>query len=118
MADNTENVSFSELEEIEKALHIYLKAKFVADVAETSGTELTEVEMTDIGIDKVVLEPEDFLYIADSYREKAQPAGSVDMSGIAELVEQLSRQAPEKTEEEKPPSPFALIDDDDDPDFI
>ena len=48
--------------------------------------------------------------------------GSEDLSmrgsSQAELVEQLSRQAPEKTEEEKPPSPFALIDDDDDPDFI
>ncbi len=117
MADNTEGVSFSELEEIEKSLQMYLKAKFIVDVAETGGTEISEVEMSDIGIDRVELAQEDFLFIADSYKTEKPAAASVDMTEITQLLSQLAASGPKEDDSQKEPSPFALIDDDDDPDF-
>lgn len=117
MADYSEGFSFTDLEELMKDLHIFLKAKFIVDAAESAGTEIDEVEMSDIGIDKVELVKDDFIYLADTYKPEKPQSAAVDMSGISELIAALSA----KNEEEEKPgpvSPFALIDDDDDPDLM
>ncbi len=119
MSEYTDGLTFEELHELMQNLQAFLKAKFVVDVAETSGTDISEVEMADIGIDKVNLEKEDFCYLADNYKEAAAPAPALDMSALTEVLSGLTMRL--GTEEEKKPaapSPFALLDDDDDPDDL
>ena len=120
MAEYTEGMSFSDLESLVRDLHVFLKAKFIMDVAETSGTDIGEVEMADIGIDKVNLEKEDFIFLADSYIEKKAESAAFDMSAITEALSNLTVNLSSSPEPEKPKelSPFALLDDDDDPDTI
>ncbi len=121
MAEYTEGFTFDDLNDLIRNLHAFLKAKFVTDVAETSGGEIGEVEMADIGIDKVNLEKDDFIYLADNYKvEKPQPAGAFDMSALTEVLSNLTLNLASGAEEKKPEenSPFALLDDDDDPDNI
>lgn len=120
MADYTEGTTFEDLESLIRDIHVFLKAKFVCDVAETSGTDIGEVEMSDIGIDKVNLEKEDFIFLADSYKEEKPETVGFDMSALTDALSNLtvnlsSEKAPEKPKEV---SPFALLDDDDDPDAL
>ncbi len=120
MADYTEGTTFDDLDSLICDLHVFLKAKFVVDVAETSGSDISEVEMADIGIDKVNLEKDDFIFLADSYREEKQEAAGFDMSAITEALSNLTVNLSSDKEPEKPKavSPFALLDDDDDPDAL
>lgn len=117
MADYSEGFSFTDLEELIKDLHIFLKAKFIVDAAESSGTEIDEVEMSDIGIDKVELVKDDFIFLADTYKPEKPQSAAFDMNGISELISSLPLKN-EENEKPEPISPFALLDDDDDPDVI
>ena len=112
-----EGFSFTDLEELIKDLHIFLKAKFIVDAAESSGTEIDEVEMSDIGIDKVELVKDDFIFLADTYKPEKPQSAAFDMNGISELISSLPLKN-EENEKPEPISPFALLDDDDDPDVI
>ena len=54
------------------------------------------------------------------YRIRPQPAGAFDMSALTEVLSTLTLNLASGAEEKKPEenSPFALLDDDDDPDNI
>ncbi len=122
MSEYTEGITFLDLESLIGDLQMYLKAKFVVEVAETSGCDIGEVEMSDIGIDKVNLEKDDFTFLADSYKPEVQQTASpaFDMSALTQALSGLTLNLSSSSEPEKPKekSPFELLDDDDDPDAI
>lgn len=123
MSEYTEGFTFDDLNDLIRNLHIFLKAKYITDAVQTGGVDLSEVEMVDIGIDRVELVKEDFIYLADNYKQEIPQTTSVsafDMSAVTDALSKITLNAASAEEEKKPEekSPFALLDDEDDPDSI